>query len=103
MTHQRRRYEVRDGNVYRDGEVMTKADLLRAGDADSPLWRWLREHGVRRPSPSGSRTGSDSRRKVEVKLRLDPEDAAMLDQLAGNEPRNAWISRAIREAAKKST
>jgi hypothetical protein len=55
--------------------------LLREYAVDSPLWDWLRENGIRRPSPSGVSVEED-RSKVQRKLRLDPRDDAALETLA---------------------
>ena len=35
--------------------IVTKSKLARDYPKDHPVWEWLREHGVRRPSPNGSR------------------------------------------------
>lgn len=51
--------------------VLTRAELLalpRTGD----VWVWLREQGVRRPSPSGESPAEADRDSVQVKLRLSP-------------------------------
>ena len=47
-------------------------------------WPWLRAHGIRRPSPSGSKskTQDGNRSTVQVPLRMADEDRARLDALA---------------------
>ena len=54
---------------------------LLAFEVDSPLWDWLRSHGITRPSPSGEVKESE-RGTVAVKLRLEPPDADRLTDLA---------------------
>ena len=48
----------------------------------SPLWVWLKSHGVRRPSPSGTRTSGTprARRAPSVEVTLSDVGLAKLDQ-----------------------
>jgi hypothetical protein len=55
-------------------------ELLKFG-VDSPLWDWLRSHGITRASPSGY-IAEEDRNTVQVKLRLLPEIASQLTELA---------------------
>lgn len=64
-----------------DWHPLTRAELL-ALPVDGEVWAWLRERGLRRPSPSGPSTPEDARGTVRVTLRLPPEAAARLDALA---------------------
>lgn len=61
-------------------EPVTRAEL-RALPVDSAEWQWLREHGVKRPSPSGP-SGGDDRLGTRMTLRLDAETTVALDALA---------------------
>ena len=59
--------------------------LARHHSVDSDLWTWLRQHGVRRPSPSGTSgptTPEAQRGTVQVLVRLAPDVAARLRELA---------------------
>ena len=73
---------------------------LRALDVDSEEWQWLREQGVKRPSPSGP-SGGDDRSGTRMTLRLDAATTAALDELARRWGlvRSQVIARALREAA----
>lgn len=100
MTYRKHLYEVRDGAVWRDGERLSKAAVLRVAKPGTTLREWLRERGVDlRASGQG---GVESRNTVQVLLRLPPDVADMLEALAKDEPKNAIICRLIRAADKKS-
>jgi hypothetical protein len=63
-------------------EAVTPAQL-RALAVDSAEWQWLREQGVKRPSPIGTpdtRT-DDERLGTRMTLRLDPDVTTALDAL----------------------
>lgn len=60
---------------------VSKRYLLRFA-VDSPAWDWLREQGLRRPSPSG-KTKEEDRSTVQQKLRLNREVWNVLNRLAG--------------------
>lgn len=75
-------------------------ELARAYAVGEGPWPWLRERGIRRPTPSGTQTGEADRSRQQVKLRLSVDDRAELDALAAR-----WgcslseaVARAVREA-----
>lgn len=75
-------------------------ELARAYAVGEGPWPWLRERGIRRPTPSGTQTGEADRSRQQVKLRLSVDDRAALDALAAR-----WgcslseaVARAVREA-----
>lgn len=72
---------------------LTRAELLEM-PRDGLVWEWLREQGVRRPSPpgrSGPTTPEDARPGVRMTLRLSEEAAARLDRLRGERTRTEAI------------
>lgn len=101
--------ERRDGTHWRK---MTRRELL-AFPKDGPEWAWLREHGVRRPSPP-SRTGGGSKGALPADRRarglvqfggwVRPEQLAAMDALATHWgcSRTEAIVRAVEAAAKRA-
>lgn len=90
----------RERGVWR---TLTRAELL-ALPRDGEVWTWLREQGVRRPSPSGPSgrtTPDDERDGTRMTLRLDSATTRALDALARRwgVVRSQAIARALREAA----
>lgn len=75
-------------------------ELARAYAVGEGPWPWLRERGIRRPTPSGTQTGEADRSRQQIKLRLSVDDRAALYALAAR-----WgcslseaVARAVREA-----
>lgn len=72
--------------------------LTREYPTDDPVWVWLREHGAVRQSPSGPSGGATQpeaeRRNVQVLLRLAPEVAERLRELATESgvTASAWVA-----------
>lgn len=64
-------------------------------------WPWLREHGIRRPSPSGPSGEAKQRHTVAVQLRLQPELAERLKAHA--EAKGTTVSGLISAWIEKST
>lgn len=92
-----------DGTVTRrEGRswVHVPRSSLLAYPADCELWTWLREHGVRRPSPSGPRVPDARTERGSRPVRLDDETVADADKLAAKWgcSRPAAIARAVRYA-----
>lgn len=71
---------VREPGTLSSWSPVSGQALLRYA-VDSPLWAWLREQGVRRPSPSG-RTREEDLSTVQVKLRVDPKVRTKLHTLS---------------------
>lgn len=78
------------GQLWRRAPLRLLAKHYAVGEGP---WPWLREHGVRRPSPSGPSMAAPQRTTVEVKLRLAPDVAARLRAYASR--RNVTVSGAI--------
>jgi len=68
--------EAHDGDTWR---TCSRNELLRAGPRYCDLWDWLRQHGVRRTSPSGG-GGEVVTNPYRVTIRLSEED---LEKLKG--------------------
>jgi hypothetical protein len=91
----KQRLYVNDVNgqmVLQDGygflvDTRTYRELGRQYDVDSPLWRWLRAHGFKRPSPSGpsGKTPESKRSRKLRSLRLLPEAIRRLEARAERE------------------
>lgn len=85
-------YRVRDGIAERREQgawrLLTRSELL-ALPAKSVAWQWLREHGVKRPTKSGTRGMSDAGRStVLCALRLAPEEVERLKRRAERARKN---------------
>jgi hypothetical protein len=93
LTYRRHVYAVTARGIERDGEVLTRAELL-ALDPDGRVWRWLREHGARRPSPSGP---SGETARVLGGWRVDPaiKVAVAVAARAAGKSESAWVESAI--------
>ena len=78
-------------------EPVTRGALLEHA-ADSALWDWLREQGVRRPSPSGTTVPETER--AGARVRLDETATGDADALAKRWGcgRAEAIAKALREA-----
>lgn len=87
--------------ITRAGVELSRSKILAL---PAPLWGWLREHGVTRPSPSGksgTTQTAESRRaagRVRLEVWIDKEVADRLDELAAGSTRSATIARLVREA-----
>jgi hypothetical protein len=66
-------YAVTLRGVERDGVTQTLSQLRDAAPSQSALWDWLRDHGYRRPSPSGPSGTVVERKRVEGRWTL-PRD-----------------------------
>lgn len=71
------RVEAHNGDTWR---TCSRQELLRAGPRYCDLWDWLRQHGVRRTSPSGG-GGEVVTNPYRVTIRLSEED---LEKLKGS-------------------
>lgn len=79
-------YRIRDGRPEHRAAGQPRYSAMRPRDllalsADSEAWLWLRARGVRRPSPSGSRSETateDKRSTQQLLLRMLP---AQIDAL----------------------
>jgi len=86
----------------REWQTMTNSTLL-AYSPKSEFWVWLRENGIRRPSPSGPR-GPETRTEADrggARVRLDEAATSDADTLAKRwgVSRPEAIARALREIA----
>jgi hypothetical protein len=61
---------------------VSRTRLARDYAADHPVWQRLRSRGVQRPSPSGPTMSAARRDRAPYALRLLPEEARELDELA---------------------
>gem|GEM_PF-6736930 len=78
--------------------------LAREYPVGSEVWQWLRQHGVRRPSPSGPSGPSLPRsqrgtRKVEISL--SPAADAALSELARGGTKSAVVEALVMREAKR--
>lgn len=91
-------YRVRDGSPERRAEGEARFTPMRPRDllalpATSEAWIWLREHGVRRPSPSGGNqegspwrsTPNEMRHNQPVKITLPPETREAGERMAAED------------------
>ena len=100
LTHRGHDYTIHAfGTVYRNEERMTRAELL-ALPADGRVWRWLREHGAKRPRPSGQSGAESTRVRVLGGWRVDPATKARVRDAAAaaGTSESAWVERAIERA-----
>jgi hypothetical protein len=83
--------EMLDGERWVDAPLRQLARDYAVGEGP---WPWLREHGVRRPSPSGT-AGYAGRRKKSVLLHFTDAELERIDAIAKawGLPRNAAVVR----------
>lgn len=102
-----------EGVQHRDGErwrKMTRRELL-AYPKGGEVWAWLKEHGVRRPSPPSATRGitpTNEERRATGKARLlawiSPDQLATMDALAERWgcSRTEAVIRAVEAAMKRA-